>query len=1047
MTVIPLMTRKDSSDTRWIPRFVGNPVGRQASTGGTSTAGVRVRDFLGKQAPIGYIAGLGRGALGFTTRSDLGPVLPAENLGLTVENLNDEGLLAASGPLAVEDEEADDTFALVEARMAQRRAHRSKGSAVPSSNKVLTQKKSSVPMASVETLFVAERARLDQMNDVQWESLPESGDFLAKKRAKRVDPSRERYTPLPDTLLVSLGSLRAVNDPEILSSGATGGRVLQARLDAISSLNGHNQQPNSSNHQPGTVPFNLQRSLTESRIRDHLSNSLHQTRIDSDSGSVLFDPASYLSELNASVSNQQSGDLRSARKLFKAAVVADPSNAAAWISAVRIEEVGNDLEAARTLLTKALVSCPNSEDIWKEAARLSSPEDRSSLLDRAVNCVPESSALWFALAESSCQNIVPSLNLVEVRKHKNYKTVLQRAVKVNPRCADLWKALVEAESDNPEAARKILTSAVEFCPDSVDMWLALARLESASDARLVINKARRLHPTSVAIWIGAARLEEATGTPEGVLKVIKRAVSELDARGVPISRSAWLSQAKACEESGDLLVSRSIVNCLPPLVDNISITSSDQIESSSIKTGEEQQINSFVEEADECSKLGHPHVAQSLLMRASDNYPESEIIWFNMFKLFRNSISKDFGPDVSIYEEAIKRCPTPKIFLAYANFLFQKSQSQIDSNEQDFYKKSTLRILDSAFSVHPLDIDLSLKGAKLRIKCGHTEGACQILEPWTGARLRDAIKLSENVSTVEKVIILRASLSFFSSKNDTLNDFNQQTSVANKFHTKAIEILKEAIVILPGSEKLWLEISKLDNNLWDAAIVACPNSVNIVINAAFSFAQSNTIPGLARARAVLEAARLRMPGDELLWFHSIRLERNHGSTSEAHQRALCTRALQRCPLSGNLWACAISMDPLPMRRSRINEGLSHCTGLNSSPIHVQAALFILAQDSAKGSLNPSETLSDVRRCLEHAVTADPENGDSWAYYQRFSLQFPKVFQNNELSMLKSRIERARPRGGLLWPQYRSQLKRDIGPESWYALGENEVFNRFVNEAL
>ena len=31
------------------------------------------RDFLNQPAPENYVAGLGRGATGFTTRSDLGP--------------------------------------------------------------------------------------------------------------------------------------------------------------------------------------------------------------------------------------------------------------------------------------------------------------------------------------------------------------------------------------------------------------------------------------------------------------------------------------------------------------------------------------------------------------------------------------------------------------------------------------------------------------------------------------------------------------------------------------------------------------------------------------------------------------------------------------------------------------------------------------------------------------------------------------------------------------------------------------------------------------
>lgn len=32
-----------------------------------------IKDFIGKPAPPNYVAGLGRGATGFTTRSDIGP--------------------------------------------------------------------------------------------------------------------------------------------------------------------------------------------------------------------------------------------------------------------------------------------------------------------------------------------------------------------------------------------------------------------------------------------------------------------------------------------------------------------------------------------------------------------------------------------------------------------------------------------------------------------------------------------------------------------------------------------------------------------------------------------------------------------------------------------------------------------------------------------------------------------------------------------------------------------------------------------------------------
>ena len=43
----------------------------------------------------------------------------------------------------------------------------------------------------------------------------------------------------------------------------------------------------------------------------------------------------------------------------------------------------------------------------------------------------------------------------------------------------------------------------------VELWLALARLESYENARKILNEARRALPSEMAIWIHAAKLEEA----------------------------------------------------------------------------------------------------------------------------------------------------------------------------------------------------------------------------------------------------------------------------------------------------------------------------------------------------------------------------------------------------------------------------------------------------------------------------------------------------------------------------------------------------------
>lgn len=115
------------------------------------------KDFLSQQAPENYVAGLGRGATGFTTRSDLGPAREGPSEDQIKEALakraaalgnapptaygvkkkqdeeadeeqfrdaeNEEGLFA-TGNYDRDDEEADEIYKTVDERMDKRRKAR-----------------------------------------------------------------------------------------------------------------------------------------------------------------------------------------------------------------------------------------------------------------------------------------------------------------------------------------------------------------------------------------------------------------------------------------------------------------------------------------------------------------------------------------------------------------------------------------------------------------------------------------------------------------------------------------------------------------------------------------------------------------------------------------------------------------------------------------------------------------------------------------------------------------------------------------------------------
>ena len=72
----------------------------------------------------------------------------------------------------------------------------------------------------------------------------------------------------------------------------------------------------------------------------------------------------------------------------------------------------------------------------------------------------------------------------------------------------------------------MLYKAIKFIPDSTELWLTLAKLETCENARSVLKEAREAILTDHTIWIHAAKLEEAEGNNNLVDKIINRALKK-----------------------------------------------------------------------------------------------------------------------------------------------------------------------------------------------------------------------------------------------------------------------------------------------------------------------------------------------------------------------------------------------------------------------------------------------------------------------------------------------------------------------------------------
>lgn len=181
------------------------------------------KHFMGVPAPLGYVAGVGRGATGFTTRSDIGPAREATDVSDErhpqpakkpkkddddeEEDLNESnydefagygGSLFGKDPYEKDDEEADAIYQAIDDRMDEKRKEYREERIKKEVEKYRQER------PKIQQQFSDLKRELNSVSAEEWNSIPEVGD--ARNRKQRMAGVREKYTPISDSLLArSLG--------------------------------------------------------------------------------------------------------------------------------------------------------------------------------------------------------------------------------------------------------------------------------------------------------------------------------------------------------------------------------------------------------------------------------------------------------------------------------------------------------------------------------------------------------------------------------------------------------------------------------------------------------------------------------------------------------------------------------------------------------------------------------------------------------------------------------------------------------------------------
>ncbi|XP_073001008.1 protein STABILIZED1 [Typha latifolia] len=896
-------------------------------------------EFLNSKPPPNYVAGLGRGATGFTTRSDIGPARAAPDLpdrsaaalGAPAaapagrgrgkgpgeeedeEEADDKGYdenqkfdefegndvgLFASAEYDEDDKEADAVWESIDKRMDLRRKDRREARL----KQEIEKYRASNPKITEQ--FADLKRKLTDMTPDQWESIPEIGDYSLRNKKKRF----ESFVPVPDTLLE-----KARQEQEHVTA-----------LDPKSRAAGGTETPWSQTPVTDLTAVGEGRGTVLSLKLDRLSDSV--------SGLTVVDPKGYLTDLKSMkiTSDAEISDIKKARLLLKSVTQTNPKHPPGWIAAARLEEVAGKIQAARQLIQKGCEECPKNEDVWLEACRLASPDEAKAVIARGVKAIPISVKLWMQAAKLENSDV-------------NKSRVLRKGLEHIPDSVRLWKAVVELA--NEEDARLLLHRAVECCPLHVELWLALARLETYEQAKKVLNKAREKLSKEPAIWITAAKLEEANGNTQSVTKVIERGIRSLQREGLDIDREGWMKEAEAAERAGSILTCQAIIK-----------------NTIGVGVEEEDRKRTWVADAEECKKRGSIETARAIYAHALSVFLTKKSIWLKAAQLEKSHGTRESLD--ALLRKAVTYRPQAEVL-----WLMGAKEKWLAGDVP-----AARAILQEAYAAIPNSEEIWLAAFKLEFENHEPERARMLLA-----------KARERGGT-ERVWMKSAIV---------------ERELGNI--TEERRLLEEGLKLYPSFFKLWLMLGQMEDRLgggdkakvtYENGLKNCPNCIPLWLSLANL---EEKMSGLSKARAVLTMARKKNPQNPELWLAAIRAESRHGNKKEAD--ALMAKALQECPTSGILWAASIEMVPRPQRKTKSADALKRCDH-DPHVIAAVAKLFWLDRkvEKARNWFNRAVTLApdigdfwslyykfelqhgneDTQKdVLKRCIAAEPKHGERW----------------------------------------------------------------------
>lgn len=404
--------------------------------------------FLDQEPPPGYVAGVGRGATGFTTSADTAGVRFESDFGNEErddlqETGSDEGILAKNTNRTNEDEEADKIYEEIDRRLQRKRA---RALQEEEDNGVVEIEAGN---GVIRKEFSSFKKDLAAVSLDEWTNLPDVGDLTRRnKRQRLLDQQMQRSYAAPDALIAGTGGG--------FQQGP--GLELTRALDSVDASTvkvADIEQWEQSNAQVGDVE--------KSRLILASLRRSEPTKPDSWIASARLE--------------EQAKNFARAKSLIREGCTKVPHSPQIWLESIRIHRNSNEgTKVCKNILSEALRLNSTSEELWFLGVELENPADlfsRKKILMKALEYQPENARFWKAL--------------VDLEETENDKIrLLQKATELCPNDWDLWLNFINLSSY--KEAKGILNKARKALPQNHKVWITALKLEERENEAVSVQK-------------------------------------------------------------------------------------------------------------------------------------------------------------------------------------------------------------------------------------------------------------------------------------------------------------------------------------------------------------------------------------------------------------------------------------------------------------------------------------------------------------------------------------------------------------------------------